>query len=84
MLAVRMSFTKLRHPYLTLLPIFLLQRFIAMASITISAPGRHLSLPKSVASVGVDAWNKKARDDMDIIAFKPAHKKAWPMEFRKS
>ena len=31
----------------------------AMAPTTISAPGRFLSLPKSVASVGVDAWNKK-------------------------
>lgn len=82
---LKMLFTKLRHPYLTLLPIFPLQRFIAMASITISAPGRHLSLPKSVASVGVDAWNKKARDGhMDIMASKPAHKKAWPVESGKS
>lgn len=32
-----------------------------MAPTTISAPGRFLSLPKSVASVGVDAWNKKAQ-----------------------
>eukprot|EP00435_Cladocopium_sp_Y103_P040031 s2282_g10.t2 len=33
----------------------------AMAPTTISAPGRFLSLPKSVASVGVDAWNKQAQ-----------------------
>ena len=32
---------------------------------TISAPGRHLSLPKSVAAVGVEAWNRKAGERVD-------------------
>ena len=43
-------------------------------SLTISAPGRHLSLPKSVAAVGVEAWNRKAREGVDARGYSaPVH-----------